>query len=117
MSEYIVDLERTAGEDYWSENIYKGENKLKVLEKWFEANAVFPNCVSINCYTKEEALDLLKFAWKNISIVHTMYFLFGSPYKWDYIEDGIKKKLEDGCQGFFGEPDWMTDMIHPFDIG
>ena len=40
------------------------------------------------------------------------------PYKWSYIFDAINKKIADGCRGFIeGKDEYMTDQIHPFDLG
>ena len=117
MSKYIVDVIRSAKEDTSTEQLYKGNDILKALTKWFEANSLYPSCVAINCYIKEDALKLLEFANSNKTILKALYDKYNSPYKWEYIEEGIQRKINDNCHGFLGKKDWITDMIYPFDIG
>lgn len=117
MAKYVVDIVKSAGEDTWTEVIYNGDNSASALDKWAEAEYLYPTCVSINCYTKEDALELLHFANANIVWLHDLCNKPKFPYRWNYICEGINKKIADGCEGFLGEKDFIPDMIHPFDIG
>ena len=117
MNKYVVDVVRTAQEDSWTEIVYTGDNEAAALEKWAETEYLFPTCVSINSYTKEDALKILHFANANIAWLHELCNKPGFPYRWSHISEGINMKIADGCSGFLGEKDFITDMIHPFDIG
>lgn len=117
MAKYTVDIVRSAGEDSWTSIVYTGNNKAIALEVWADEQYNYPTCVSINSYTKEDALELLQYASENLDWLHELCRKPKFPYKWNHIEEGIREKIADECRGFLGETDWITDMIHPFDIG
>lgn len=122
MKKFFVEVIRCAGEDDWNEIKYQGNKPEEAIALWAELEREYPTCVSISVNNRDDAYELIKYAYDNMEWLEEICSKRKFPYKWKYIQDAVGAAYETGCESFHNCPyedseDWYRDMVHPFDIG
>ena len=108
---YIRGIYRVDGK-----HTYNTDDPKDAIEMWIRMQKEDPTNVCISCATKEQALALLKAG--TAKYLTEIYNKFpGCPYKLDWLIDECKRKIEDGCRGFYEDKYGYGDSVHPFGIG
>ena len=92
------------------------DDSKKAIAYWFKYQKKYPMDVSISCPTKELAVKLVKAGTSKY--LTTLYDKYPDcPYKLDYLIEECKRKVTDGCRGFYENDYGYGDSVHPFTVG
>lgn len=120
MKKFTVDIYHQANEDTWTEVKYEGNDPRKAIEVWADLERNYPTCVSINVRRRDEACELIDYAYKHMDWVKGLCSKSRFPYKWSYIENGIGTKYQTGCDTFREceiNGTYYPDQVYPFCLG
>lgn len=120
MKKYLVDVYHEVREDHWCDNRMETDSPRKAIEEWAKLSKKFPTCVSINCYKKDDVIELMLYAHDNPKYLETICEQEKVPYKLEYLQEAIERNLRTECCTFhetFINGEYYRDMVHPFDIG
>lgn len=120
MKKYIVDVYHEVNEDHWSEKKYEGNDPHIALEIWADLSRKYPTMVSINCYKREDACELIDHAYNNMDWFLGFCKKKRVPYKLEYLRDGIGAKYQTGCDTFHETKingTYYPDQVYPFCLG
>ena len=122
MKKFIVEVLRQANEDEWNEIKYQGNEPEEAIATWAELEREYPTCVSISVNNRDDAFELINYAYNNMEWLENICSKRKFPYKWSYIKNGVGAAWGTGCESFHNCPyedidDVYRDMVHPFDMG
>lgn len=88
----------------------------RAIAYWFKYQKKYPMDVSISCPIRELAVKLVKAGTSKY--LTTLYDKYSDcPYKLDYLIEECKRKVADGCRGFYENDYGYGDTVHPFTVG
>ena len=91
------------------------ETPRSALRYWFKGQQNNPGDCMIMSKTRDDAIKLVKAATEDV--LTTLYDQYECPYKLEYLIEESKKKVQDGCKGFYENDYGYGDTIHPFGVG
>ena len=107
---YYVSGMMPTGDDLGS--FYHGNEAESAVRTWFKQNRKYPTCICTLCKTKEDGVELLRWAQEHLEELKADY---GNKccYSLDYMANSIAKGIEGGCD----DVQWKYDMLDPFSLG
>lgn len=121
---YVVGMQTIGREDVGNYMRKYVSNPESAIRTWFRYGIKAPMETSIRCVSKEDALELVKWADANQDLICQFYSRFGCVYKLSFLLDSITKKVADSCKYFYESKEAVTeqnsalgDEIYPFSQG
>ncbi len=85
----------------------------QAILRWCEFSEKYPTCVSIQPETKEDGLNLLKWAKLNFEKVETYLNRYRCPYRTDWLKTQIFCQVNNNKTSM----QWEYDQLFPFCVG
>ncbi len=83
------------------------------ITKWCKLQYGYPTCVAIQPATKEDGMELLKWADANFDKIKKLMEENKCPYKTSYMKEQIKEQVDKNKCSM----QWEYDQIFPFCMG
>lgn len=119
MNKYSVGVLDGFDIDSYVKTVYKGNNVIRAIKVWVAESIKNPTMAAIYTSRKADADMFYEDCLDNIDLIKRICGEDKFPYKWEYIENGIRKmaKENDFKEYHLWENEYASDQLWPFSLG